>query len=384
MGLEIGTYISDLNPNNPVHISDTVGESDDHHRLIKSTILNTFPNITGEMSLSHLQLNDAAVKSEANTFTGVNAFNAVANFNVGPSINAVGQADGFELLRFNQDRAWSFETFSTGSGNALHLRSLSDGKAFRVTSPDGSIALNITARDANAGSVTVNDGAGVFGEVAAVHKVQTFTGINTFNETTFFKKNAICDNNFGFGGYESDGVSARFIGRIDSANRCIIGDNALSQLRQYANSLQTFYINNSAVLQLLPAISGGGLIWDRTSVAKKIGFRNPGVRRDITVNASLSQDDEGQIVRALFSVADREITIPQLEEDTQITIINRSNLGITDCVLKPGTGVTVLVLGGNTQYNNSGEIRFERGTVCHLQWESATLVNVWGGGLSRA
>lgn len=69
MGLETGTYISDLNANNPVNDTDIVGEGDDHIRLLKSTILNTFPNISGAMTLTHQQLNAAAIKGEANNFT---------------------------------------------------------------------------------------------------------------------------------------------------------------------------------------------------------------------------------------------------------------------------------------------------------------------------
>lgn len=69
MGLETGTYINSLVASNPVNLTDVVGQGDDHLRLIKSTILNTFPNITGEMDLTHTQLNNAAVKDEANVFT---------------------------------------------------------------------------------------------------------------------------------------------------------------------------------------------------------------------------------------------------------------------------------------------------------------------------
>ncbi len=68
MGLETGTYINSLNANNPVNATDVVGQGDDHLRLIKSTILNTFPNISGAMTLTHTELNDAARKAVTNTF----------------------------------------------------------------------------------------------------------------------------------------------------------------------------------------------------------------------------------------------------------------------------------------------------------------------------
>lgn len=57
MGLEVGTYISDLVATNPVHASDDVSVGDDHIRLLKSTILATFPSITGAVSSTHTELN---------------------------------------------------------------------------------------------------------------------------------------------------------------------------------------------------------------------------------------------------------------------------------------------------------------------------------------
>jgi hypothetical protein len=56
MGLETGTYISSLNSSNPV-VGDAKTEGDDHIRLIKATLLATFPNITGAVTPTHTELN---------------------------------------------------------------------------------------------------------------------------------------------------------------------------------------------------------------------------------------------------------------------------------------------------------------------------------------
>jgi len=56
MGLETGTYISDLNSSNPV-AGDPVNEGDDHIRLVKSTVKATFPSVTGAVSATHTELN---------------------------------------------------------------------------------------------------------------------------------------------------------------------------------------------------------------------------------------------------------------------------------------------------------------------------------------
>lgn len=56
MALESSTYISGLVATNPV-TGDGVKEGDDHIRLLKSTLLNTFPNITGAVTPTHTELN---------------------------------------------------------------------------------------------------------------------------------------------------------------------------------------------------------------------------------------------------------------------------------------------------------------------------------------
>lgn len=56
MGLEVATYINELNVNWPVP-TDKIREGDDHLRVIKTALVNSFPNIGGAVELSHTQLN---------------------------------------------------------------------------------------------------------------------------------------------------------------------------------------------------------------------------------------------------------------------------------------------------------------------------------------
>lgn len=56
MGLETGTYISDLVSTNPVS-ADPKSQGDDHIRLIKSTVQATFPNVTSAVTPTHTELN---------------------------------------------------------------------------------------------------------------------------------------------------------------------------------------------------------------------------------------------------------------------------------------------------------------------------------------
>lgn len=56
MGLETGTYISDLVITNPLG-SDAKSTADDHLRLIKSCLKNSFTGVTGAVTVTHTELN---------------------------------------------------------------------------------------------------------------------------------------------------------------------------------------------------------------------------------------------------------------------------------------------------------------------------------------
>lgn len=82
MALESATYIDGLVATNPV-AGDPLSAADDHLRLIKSTVLATFPNITGAVSPTHTELNyvdgvTSAIQTQLNALASVtqNAQNA--------------------------------------------------------------------------------------------------------------------------------------------------------------------------------------------------------------------------------------------------------------------------------------------------------------------
>ena len=57
MALENGTYVNSLVPANPAS-TDGLAQADDHIRLIKSTLQNTFPNLTGAVTVTQATLNN--------------------------------------------------------------------------------------------------------------------------------------------------------------------------------------------------------------------------------------------------------------------------------------------------------------------------------------
>lgn len=97
MPLEAGDgFISGLVSTNPVNATDQVAQGDDHIRLIKTALLGTFPNVTGAVTPTHVelnildgvtltasQINDAARLGATNAFTGANSFAAATLFGSG-------------------------------------------------------------------------------------------------------------------------------------------------------------------------------------------------------------------------------------------------------------------------------------------------------------
>ena len=57
MSLENAQYIHQLIPTNPT-VSDKLKQGDDHIRMGKRVLLNTFPNIQGPVLASHTTLNN--------------------------------------------------------------------------------------------------------------------------------------------------------------------------------------------------------------------------------------------------------------------------------------------------------------------------------------
>jgi hypothetical protein len=69
MSVENADWITDLDPTNPPQ-GDPIGEGPAHIRLIKGRLVATFPNVTGQVTTSHTNLNNP-ILSTARTVGGV-------------------------------------------------------------------------------------------------------------------------------------------------------------------------------------------------------------------------------------------------------------------------------------------------------------------------
>lgn len=81
MALETATFLHQLDPLWP-EADDGVNEGDDHFRLLKNVLQNTFPNVQGAMNASHTELN-RLVGITANVAPNLVA--ADNTFNIGPT-----------------------------------------------------------------------------------------------------------------------------------------------------------------------------------------------------------------------------------------------------------------------------------------------------------
>jgi hypothetical protein len=96
MGLETSTYVDGLNTSNPA-ATDGLAQADDHIRLIKTVLKNTFPNLDGAVTASPADLNNTSV--------------------IPTNLTDLGITDGSngQVLQTDGSGTFSFITLPTGS-----------------------------------------------------------------------------------------------------------------------------------------------------------------------------------------------------------------------------------------------------------------------------
>jgi hypothetical protein len=130
MTVETATYTGSLNSALPTG-ADAKAEGDDHIRLIKSTILATFPGMTGAMTATHTQLNKL-VSTFSIVSAAANAVTIDASGNVG-----IGTAAPAAKLDVNgAGRFQSIVDIVGGAGAAL-FRLFNNTRNFSIRSESG-------------------------------------------------------------------------------------------------------------------------------------------------------------------------------------------------------------------------------------------------------
>lgn len=159
MGLEAATYIHELDPSNPVGASDPKAQGDDHIRMMKGAMQNTFPNVEGAVNASHSELNilDGATldTAELNKLDGVTATTAELNITDRDSDYAVTRAGYLGIP--NNDQAANYNIVAADNGRMIrHGSGDGSGDTYTIQS-NAALALPIgfTFSIVNLSSATV-------------------------------------------------------------------------------------------------------------------------------------------------------------------------------------------------------------------------------------
>jgi hypothetical protein len=121
MALESANYINELNSANP-QSTDSVAQADDHIRLIKAAIKNTFPNVTGPVTKTQAQINDLLEKS-GGTMTGLLTLSGPPSSNLHAATKAY--VDTADAGKVDSTRTITAGTGLTGGGDLSANRTLS-------------------------------------------------------------------------------------------------------------------------------------------------------------------------------------------------------------------------------------------------------------------
>lgn len=135
MALESFSFINSLNASNPVHATDQVSTGDDHLRGLKTTLLNSFPNINAAVNFTPTEANrltgltgltgtGSLVASISPTFTGtLNAAAVVASSYDGITASNLVDKSASETI---SGGAWDFQAITAVSFGGIISASLVD------------------------------------------------------------------------------------------------------------------------------------------------------------------------------------------------------------------------------------------------------------------
>lgn len=119
MALESTTFINGLVSSNPAS-TDSVSQADDHIRLLKATLKNTFPNVEGAVTKTHTQLNNSLDKT-GDTMTGPLTLSGAPSSNLHAATKAYVDSlvGGVSAVPSGIISMWSGSIASVPSGWAL-------------------------------------------------------------------------------------------------------------------------------------------------------------------------------------------------------------------------------------------------------------------------
>lgn len=138
MGLESFTYITSLNASNPVHATDQVSQGDDHIRGLKTTLLNSFPNVNAAVNFTPTEAN-RLVGLTGLTGSGNLVASASPTFTGDVTVNTIGGIAQANLVDKSTSETisgatWDFQAITAVSFGGIASANLVDKSAAEVVS----------------------------------------------------------------------------------------------------------------------------------------------------------------------------------------------------------------------------------------------------------
>lgn len=175
MGLEAATYINGLLASNPIGATDDRSTADDHLRLIKAVLKNTFPSLTGAVTGTETQLNNMVTYGLTNNTAA--SISVTLVFTAAPRL----RESGGNTYALGPTFGGNFEASGTANGTLAPQWSCTKGAQGRyVVTPSNNLSL--TGRAAM--SITPKPGSlgtGLYRMVHIVTSIDTGTSGWTFD-----------------------------------------------------------------------------------------------------------------------------------------------------------------------------------------------------------
>lgn len=183
MALEVATYLDGLVATNPAG-SDPLAQADDHIRLIKSVLKNTFPNITGQVTATQGDLNNALPKT-GGTMTG-----ALVLSTSSPSTALEAASKGYVDGKVAASTSGLSDPGSNGmlartASGATAARTLTAGTGISISNGNG---LSGNPTISNTGVTSVNGQTGAVTVANGVTSVDGATGAVDLSALSSFAK----------------------------------------------------------------------------------------------------------------------------------------------------------------------------------------------------
>ena len=417
MPLETGEFISDLNPVNPVGATDFKSQGDDHLRLLKKTVQQSFPNIDAAVTLTPTELNaltDASLKAANETiggdktFTGANVYNGIAaselldksadesiggTYTFTQRIKFPGAAN-LGILTDETSTGVGSVSIQAGAGSAqfggsirlqAHLNAINGGGVeiglssasvgkFLVKNSGFSGGTDLLSLDNNGDLVLLGGINAVSYDGVAAANLLDKTAAETITANWEHTQDLVMANNRFFNGKEAGGVQRNLLG-LHSSDVILVGSSSVPMTLRALAPI-SMEIAGGRAIHVVARASGSMLVDDRGSVQKIAGFRNP----TWTTQAgafSVTQAMEGTIQK--MTGATQAVTLDTLEAFTTLRLVKStsSNGSIIKGTL---TTLALLTPGAGEQVVTS--ITIAPGGTAEIGYDSTTKAYVFGSGLT--